>query len=164
MLLVLLRCLLGGSWGLLRHVGKLLGPPGSLLAASWEPLGNLLGPLAGVLAPLGGLLGASWGGLRPILVPLERSLADLGIVLKSFGWKSSPGCSGSTILGAPRRSPWRGNGLGSSGSRIFRGPPGGRTGSRRVRGARSWGLSGAPPPPKALAKAKAMTIMSLLAN
>ena len=121
MLLVLLRCLLGGSWGLLGPLGSLLAP----LVASWRPLRNLLGPLGGVLAPLGGLLGASWGGLRPILVPLERSLAHLGVVLKSFGWKSGPGCSGSTILGAPRWSPWRGNGPGSSGSRISRGPLGG---------------------------------------
>ena len=158
---------MGGSWGLLRHVGKLLGPLGSLLAplgASWRPLGNLLGPLGGVLAPLGGLLGASWGGLRPILVPLERSLAHLGVVLKSFGWKSGPGCSGSTILGAPRWCPWRGNGPGSSGSRIFRGPPGGRTGSARARGGRKRTVSGPPPLPKLLAKANSDTIMSLLAN
>ena len=155
MLLVLLRCLLGGSWGLLRHVGKLLGPLGSLLApleASWRHLGASWEPLGAswrCLAPLGGLLGASWGGLRPILVPLERSLAHLGVVLKSFGWKSSPGCSGSTILGAPRWSPWRENGPGSSGRRIFRGPPGGRTGSRRAQGGRREGAAGVfqdPPP------------------
>ena len=155
---------LGASW---RPLGTAWRPRRGLLAplgASWRPLGNLLGPLGGVLAPLGGLLGASWGGLRPILVPLERSLAHLGVVLKSFGWKSSPGCSGSTILGAPRWSPWRGNGPGSSGSRIFRGPPGGRTGSAEVQRRRSPTVRGTLRPPKALAKAKATTIMSLLAN
>ena len=33
-LLVLLRCLLGGSWGLLRRLGRLLGPLGSPLGGS----------------------------------------------------------------------------------------------------------------------------------
>ena len=68
MLLVLLRCLLGGSWGLLRRLGRLLGP-----------LGSLLGDLSGLLGSLGGLLG-SLGGLVGLLA---SSWSDLGAVL---GW------------------------------------------------------------------------------
>ena len=41
MLLVLLRGILGGSWGLLRHLGRLLGPLGNLLGASWGGLAGL---------------------------------------------------------------------------------------------------------------------------
>ena len=112
MLLVLLRCLLGGSWGLLRSLwrllgclGSLLGPLGKVLAASWRLLGAywvLLGRLGRLLGLLGRLLGASWGGLWPILAALERSLAGPGVVLEPLWRKSGPGCSGSTILGAPR--------------------------------------------------------------
>ena len=55
-LLVLLRCLLGGSWG--------------LLEAPWEDLSGLLGSLGGLLGSLGGLLGllaSSWGDLGAVL-------------------------------------------------------------------------------------------------
>ena len=70
MLLVLLRCFLGGSWGRLLRLGRLLGPLGRLLgaswgilAASWRLLGiswRHLGALGGLLGALGELLGASW--------------------------------------------------------------------------------------------------------
>ena len=59
-LLVLLRCLLGGSWGLLRRLGWLLvslGASWGHLGASWQPLGGLLGSLGGLLKPLGAILG-----------------------------------------------------------------------------------------------------------
>ena len=100
---------LGASWqplgGLLAPLGGLLGASWRLLGplgVSWRPLGTAWWPLRGLLEPLGGLLGASWGGLWLILAPLERSLAGLGVALGPLGRKSGPGCSGSTILGAPK--------------------------------------------------------------
>ena len=143
-LLVLLRCLLGGSWGLLRRLGWLLEPLGgilghlgTLLATSWILLGvswRPLGALGELLGSLGGVLGASW---RP-----------LGAAWLAYKRKSGPGCSRSTILGAPRWPPWRKSGPRWSGSRMFKGPPGGRTGSRRAQGGRGPTRTGPPPLPK----------------
>ena len=62
------------------------------------------------------LLGAILAPLGVILAPLGAILAPLGVILGPLGWKSGPG---------------------SSGSRIFRGPPERRTGSARAQGARS---------------------------
>ena len=73
-----------------------------------------------------------------ILADLEAFLEPLGAILEPLG--GSWGDLGTPwgVLEAPRRPPWRENGPGSSGSRIFRGPPGGRTGSRRAQGGRKW--------------------------
>ena len=70
---MLLRCLLGGSWGLLQRLGRLLGPlrslsgaSGGILGASWRPLGVSLWPFGArdeLVGSRGGLFGASWGGL-----------------------------------------------------------------------------------------------------
>ena len=145
------------SWQPLGALGELLGSLGGLLGSFWRPLGvswRPLGALGELLGSLGSLLAASWGSLGTSWLPWKR--------------KSSPGSSGSMIFEAPRRPPWRENGPGSSGSRIFRGPPGGRTSSTNVQGERRERAAGAfrdpPPSPKALAKAKATTIMSLLSS
>ena len=138
---------MAASWRPLGALGELLGSLGGLLGSFWRPLE----PLGELLGSLGSLLAASWGSLGTSWLAWKR--------------KSGPGTSGSLIFEAPRRPPWRENGPGSSGRRIFRGPPEGRTGSRKVQGRRRPDRSGTPPlPPKALAKAKATTIMSLLAN
>jgi hypothetical protein len=171
---VLLRCLLGGSWGLLRHVGKLLGPLGSLLAplgASWRPLGNLLGPLGGVVAPLGGLLGASWrlleplggllgassGGLWLILVPLERSLAGLGASwVEKWPWLQREHDFGSSqVASLAGKWPWLER------EQDFQGAAGGAHRFRNSSGSAQAERFGTPPaPPKLIAKAISDTIMS----
>ena len=95
-----------------------------------------------------------------ILADLEAFLEPLGAILEPLG--GSWGDLGASwgVLEAPRRPPWRENGPGSSGSKIFRGPlgthlglpggrQGGRTGSRSARGARGERAAGAfrdPPP------------------
>ena len=74
--MVLLRCLLGGSWGLLRRLGRLFGALGWFL----RPLDRLLGSLESLLEPPGVLLaaswslfGCSWGGLGATGAPLGSS-------------------------------------------------------------------------------------------
>ena len=148
---------MAASWRPLGALGELLGSLGGLLGSFWRPLGvswRPLGALGELLGSLGSLLAASWG--------------SLGTSWLAWKWKSGPGSSGSTIFEAPRRPPWRENGPGSSGSRIFREPLGmclGLAGGLSIidRGA-AGALRDPPPLPKALAKAKATTIMSLLAN
>ena len=49
-LLVLLRCLLGGSWSLLAPLVGLLGPLGGLFGASWGLLAASVGLLVGLEA------------------------------------------------------------------------------------------------------------------
>ena len=124
------------------------------MAASWRPLGalgELLGSLGGLLGCFWRPLGMSWwppGALRELLGSLGSFLAACrGCLGKSWvAWKrkSGPGSSGSRICEAPRKPPWLENSLGSTGSRIFRGPPGGRTSSTNVLGGRGWSVSGPP--------------------
>ena len=85
-------------------------------------------------------------GLEAFLGPLGAILAPLGVILAPLGWKSDPGSSGSRISGGRR------NGAQVRPER-----------KERARSAQAERF-GTPPPPKALAKAKATTIMSLLAN
>ena len=120
---------LGGSWGLLRHVGKLLAPLGGLLgtswgllavswhllAASWELLGVIFGRswclLNGLRLVLGlswGLLGCSWvllGCLRGAFWVPSGCLLGANAWLKKLLEVSSWGhlCPPPPCMGAP---PW----------------------------------------------------------
>ena len=160
---MLLRCLLGSSWGLLRRLGRLLEALGSLLgaswgilAASWRPLGFSWGSLGGLL----GLLASSWGLLR---VSWELP----GGLLRQLGWP----ISGKVALAAAGARFWElpGRLLGGKVAlaRAGAGFSGGRRGCAQVQGARREGAAGPcrdPPLPKLIAKAISDTIMSLLAN
>ena len=84
---VLLRCLLESSSGLLRRLGRHLGPLGSLLeaswgllAASWRPLGGFVGPLGASCRPLGGLLAPLWASWRPLGLSLGPGALFVGDV------------------------------------------------------------------------------------
>ena len=64
----------GARWGLLDHLGKLLGPPGGSLDPLGGPQRLLGGPLEAPWRPLGDLLEASWTLLGPpwaLLAPPE---------------------------------------------------------------------------------------------
>ena len=170
---------------LLVLLGWLLGPLGSLLEASWghhraswQPLGGLLGLLASSLgllaaswAPFGGLL-ESLGGLLGLLASslglLGASWRPLGGLLGPLGW---PGSGEVALARAGARFLKLPGGLLGGKMALARagvGFSGGRRGSAQVQGARGERAAGAfrdlTPLPKALAKAKATTIMSLLAN
>ena len=180
---MLLTCLLDDSWVLLRRLGRLLGPLASLLgaswcilAASWQPLGGLLGLLASSLrllaaswVPFGGLLG-SLGGRLGLLASslglLGASWRPLGGLLGPLGW---PGSGEVALARAGARFLKLPGGLLGGKMALARagvGFSGGRWGGAQVRPGRgALEPFGTPPPlPKALAKAKATTIMSLLAN
>ena len=144
MLLGWLLGLLEASWGHHRASwqpsGGLLGLLASsldLLAASWAPFGGLLGLLASSL----GLLGASWRPLGGLLGPL--------------GW---PGSGEVALARAGERFLKLPGGLLGGKMALARagvGFSGGRRGCARVQQTFRERAAGAPPLPKALAKAKA---------
>ena len=69
----------GASWGILGAPGSPLELLGDLLAASWAPVGRLLGPPGGLFRP-------SWGALGSLGGALGALLEDIFFSMKADTW------------------------------------------------------------------------------